>query len=237
LTGPLYPNQPLVEVATEVRFKGDLSIEKVRADYQGKIRSQYPNLLVPGAKQGIAPPLQPFRFESEDRLSGIQLAINSLSYFSREYLGHEDFLSEINNALDMLIKLVGPIEVTRIGWRYVNAIPFTRDNGLLPLDKYFGENHVFGNALRQQIKDLSYRVLVPITDGQVHVKLESAESSKEPGMEILLLDIDASRLHEPSSKMQLDEVMKEIEVHHEVAYKTFEDLITDSYRGFLRGGQ
>jgi len=218
-----------------VKFKGNLAVETVRADFQSRITEQYPILLVPGAQQGIAPPLQPYRFEREDRLAGIQLAINSFSYYSREYPGHESFLAEIENALGIFSDMVDSIEVTRIGWRYINAIPFTRENGLLPLSRFFREDTIFGDSFKKDIRDLSYRVTLPIKEKQLNAKLDCAELEQESGEEALLLDIDAFNIKEPALSMKPLTALEEINDLHSIAYETFESLITDNYRAFLKG--
>ncbi len=236
MSGPLYPNQPLIEVAAEVRFQGDLAIEQIRPEFQTKIRDPYSQLLVPGAQEGIAPSLQPIRFEREDRLSGFQLAVNSFSHFSRSYPGNETFMGEVENGIALLLELVESVEVTRIGWRYINAIPFTRENRSLPLDRFFQENRYFGNSLQCNLYGLNYRALLPINDRQINIHLESAESSVNPGEETLLLDIDVFELKDPTVSTLEFSIVKNIREVHEEAYGVFESLITDTYRAFLKGG-
>lgn len=235
MAGPLYPNQPLVEVATEVRFEGDLNVEAVRPKYQDMIRGEYPRLLVSGAQEGVAPSLQPIRFEDDKSGSGLQLAINSFSYYSREYPGHEAFLGHVSEKLHLFLDLLKTVRVTRVGWRYINALPFTRENGSLPLSRFFRDNYVFGNALKDGFEDLSCQLSLPIKDKRLNVKLQSAQSAMEPGAEVLLLDIDAFGVYSPSVAMDAAAVMAEVQSAHELAYETFEALISDNYRAFLKG--
>ena len=68
----LYPNQPLTSVAIEVRFRGDLGVEKHRCDIQAEIRDRYPNLFVPNAQENVAPATQPFRFQDNENKNGLQ---------------------------------------------------------------------------------------------------------------------------------------------------------------------
>lgn len=236
LSGPLYPNQPLVEVATEVRFEGDLNVEMIRPKYQGMIRDQYPRLMVSGAQEGVAPSLQPIRFEDEDKRSGMQLAINSFSYFSHEYPGHEVFLAQATEKLGMFLGLLGAVRVTRVGWRYINSLPFTRENGSLPLSRFFQDNDVFGNALKDDFEDLSCHLSMPKKGKHLNVKLQSALSTVELGAETLILDIDAFGMYSPSVSMDAPAVMAEIHSMHNLAYDTFESLISDNYRAYLKGG-
>ncbi len=49
--------------------------------FKKDISEQYPVLKAPGAVHGVAPSLQPYRFESEAGDAGVQLAINSVQLF------------------------------------------------------------------------------------------------------------------------------------------------------------
>ena len=157
MTGPLYPNQPLIEVASEIRFKGDLSIEDNKARFQSIVADTYPTLHVPRAKEGVSPALQPIRFESEENGSGIQLAINRFGYYTKAYPGHEAFYDEMGAQLAKLLSFTENLAVTRIGWRYINEIPYTRENGQLPFNRYFKDNEYFGNLLSQNITNAMFR--------------------------------------------------------------------------------
>jgi len=191
--------------------------------------------MVSGAQEGVAPFLQPIRFEDEDKRSGIQLAINSFSYYSREYPGHGTFLTQVSEKISMFLGLLGKVRVTRVGWRYINALPFTRENGSLPLSRFFKDNHVFGNALKDEFEDLSCHLSLPSNEKRLNVKLQSAQSTGEPGAEVLILDIDAFGLFSPSIIMDTPAVMAEVQSTHDLAYETFEALISDNYRAFLKG--
>ncbi len=235
MSGPLYPNQPLVEVAAEVRFEGELSVEQLRAKFQEKIRGKYPDLRVPNAKEGVSPTLQPYRFESKDGDSGVQVAINSISYFSKNYPGHVDFLNELGSLIEKFLGLVGDLRVTRIGWRYINAIPYAREKGFLPLRRYFRDSEYFGNMLGQ---DLSNVILRISKDGESMghlIKLESGKISGRPGEEHLLLDIDAFETAASSEKVSAREILSKLSDVHDKAFSVFDSIISDNYRTFLKG--
>lgn len=234
---PLYPNQPLVEVATEIRFSGNLAVEHVRAEFQKKIKSDYPLLKVPGAQEGIAPSLQPYRFQNAEGDTGIQVAVNSFSYFSHAYPGNKVFLSKVKNALTVFFDLLGEVDVTRIGWRYVNAIPFTRKKDLLPLNRFFENGEYLSLDLAKDLSELSHHALMPIKDRLVNIKIDSATTRREAGEEIFLLDIDVYKSLDNPARMNASLMFDEIKANHDRAYGVFEDIITDNYRAFLKGDQ
>ncbi len=118
---PLYPNQPLLEVATEVRFLDDLMVEVYRPQFQSKIRNEYPRCQI---RKSTSSTLPQYRFKKNDDCAGVQWAINSFSYQSRKYPGASHFINEAMRLFELTEKLLEQIRVTRIGWRYINAIPF-----------------------------------------------------------------------------------------------------------------
>ncbi|MCU7838889.1 MAG: TIGR04255 family protein [Candidatus Thiodiazotropha sp. (ex Troendleina suluensis)] len=235
--GPLYPNQPLREVATEVRFRGDLSIENIRAVFQKKINSEYPVLKAPGAQQGVAPSLQPFRFETECGRSGVQVAINSISYFTRDYPGYVAFMRAFEPVTKVFFGLLGPVNTTRIGWRYINAIPFTRENGLLPLSRIFKDNDIYGNSLSLETDQLSTFLVKSFDDFRLNIKLESTTPASSLDEEVIILDIDAFQEFKPDVAMNDQETISVIRHMHDASRSVFENLISDGYREFLKGGE
>ncbi len=234
LTGPLYPNQPLINVATEVRFRGDLRVETIRPQYHRSIRSEYPQLMVPGAEEGVAPALQHYRFENDRRTRGIQLAVHSFSCYSRDYPGHHEFLAATTRLLETFVRLIGELYVNRIGWRYINAIPFARESGLVPLHRFFQQ--IFGMDLTRdhRFTSVDCRATQPIDDALLNMTLQTVSSKDAPEEESLLLDIDAFQSFE-SERMEAPSIMTEIRRVHSSGYGVFENLITENYRAHLRG--
>ena len=232
--GPLYPNQPLISVATEVRFRGDLKVESNRPEFHQTIRDDFPQLKVPYAEEGVAPALQHYRFENDQSSHGVQVAVHSFSYYARDYPGHDAFFSIVDSLLEKFVRLIGALHVNRIGWRYINAIPFARENGLVPLHRFFG--HVFGMELRRDhlFTSADMRATLPINGAQLNMALKTVESKDSPQEESLLLDIDAFRTYE-SQLMNASDVMDEIRHVHASGYAVFESLITKDYRAYLVG--
>jgi hypothetical protein len=79
-----YENQPLTEVAFELRFFGEPIVESRRHEFYEEIRGNYPLVFVPPMKEGVHTSLQPYRFTREDGTAGTTLALNSVGYFQTE---------------------------------------------------------------------------------------------------------------------------------------------------------
>lgn len=235
MTGPLYPNQPLVEVASEVRFRGELSIEEYRSRFQSIIKDKYPKLRVPHSKEGVSPLLQPCRFESNDDGSGIQIAINKFGYYSKAYPGHEAFIEEMGALLKSFLELTGKLAITRVGWRYINAIPYTRENGQLPLKRYFKNNDYFGDMLSHDLTNAMFRLTKEDEDMGIFIKLEAGKLEERPAEELLVLDVDCYRSLSGEKSLGQKEIMKLVNAAHEGGLHVFESMISDRYRTFLKG--
>ena len=133
----LYINQPLVEVASEVRFYGEPAVETKRDQFFEKIRDIYPLVYVPPIKEGTHPSLQHYRFEKEDLSAGVTLALNSIGYFQRQYEGATKYINEFVRVFEIANKIFNIRTYSRVGWRYINAIPYVRENSLIPLSRFF----------------------------------------------------------------------------------------------------
>jgi len=226
----IYPNQPLVEVVFEIRFPGEPAIESKRYEFYNCIREVYPNVLVPQIKTGAFPALIPYRFERSDDSAGTMVAIDKFSYYSRQYPGYEDFKKEFLRLLVEFNKICNLGKLRRVGWRYVNIIPFTRENGFIPFKRFLNSDLRLTKDISQEYENLSLRLVSKSGDCSITTILESTKSSDET-REALLLDFDCSR----EKKLHFSEVEAYIEESHATARNMFEQMITDDYRKYLRG--
>jgi hypothetical protein len=132
----LYPNQPLSDVACEVRFPGEMQIECNRHLFWDQIRSDYPKIMVPFAKDGHPPALQHYRFRSETGNRTVAIALNSLVYSEGKYRGHKLFIAEFVRLVELFRATYPKIsKPNRVGWRYINHLTFSREGGLTPVGR------------------------------------------------------------------------------------------------------
>ncbi len=233
--GPLYPKQPLVEVATEVNFRGILAIETARADFQEKISSEYPNLFVPYAKDGIAPALQRVRFENEAGNFGVQLAINSFSFYSRQYPGSAIFIAEAKRLFEIIEPILKPLRLTRIGWRYINVIPYVRENGNVPLLRFFSTDTFLGTGVNSEYDKVFINVETRKKDMHTRLRLFSSSSENEPERESIILDTDTYIGEGGMSILDRSDAVAMISEAHDGGRDTFESIITGEYREYIKG--
>lgn len=226
----IYPNQPLVEVVFEIRFPGEPVIESKRYEFYNRIREIYPNVIVPQLKAGAFPALVPYRFERSDGFAGTMVAIDKFSFYSRQYPGYEDFKKEFLRLLIEFNKICNLGKLTRVGWRYVNIIPFTRENGNISLKRFLNSDLYLAKNIPEGYENLSLRLVSKVGDCSITTILESTKSS-DSTREALLLDFDCSR----EKELRFSEVEVYIDESHGTARSMFEQMITDDYRKYLRG--
>ena len=228
----VYPNSPLVEVVFELRFPGELSVECRRHEYWERIRDDYPKIWVPTVVPGKISPLalEPYRFEREDRKAGVMVALNRLAYFTREYQGHKAFQAEFMRLHRVFGEIFRIERVNRAGWRYINIIPFAREDGLIPLDQFLTIGFRLPRQVPERFKKLSLVLVSKLDGGTVTTRLETLASS-DGQQEALLLDFDYGK----EDNLQFEEVEAYLHEAHDYTRNLFEDLITDNYRRYLRG--
>lgn len=231
----LYPNQPLTSVAIEVRFRGDLGVEKNRAIIQKRIRDDYPNLYVPNIDPKVAPATQPYRFEDESNKKGIQFSICNFGIYSRDYPGHKEFISELIRVLSIFGKDLDPLSVTRVGWRYINEMAFTRENNVIPVQRYLSRKGPMGFAVSKDTLALSHKVLLEEKNARLNIRLDSKDHTEQMGHEALLFDIDVFREFSPGMEMDHNKLVWHIQRLHGSAYRFFDASISATYRSYLKG--
>lgn len=228
-----YPNQPLVEVSCEIRFFGEPVVEARRHEFFEQIRGKYPLLLVPRTKDGSHIALQHYRFEAEDHNSMVMLAVNSIVYSQREYVGSVGFINEFLRIFKICDSLFKIRDFSRAGWRYINVINFTRENGRIPLSRFFnGPPNIF-SITSNEYERVSFAASTKCEEETLALRLES--DSPEGGTERILFDIDVFRDNLKESKFHAEDAPKLIDRLHCVARNFFEGSITDKYRDYLKG--
>ena len=135
----IFEKAPLIQVVSQVLFPTILKIAQPPANFQERIRSEFPlyergvevNFPQGGAQQLPPHVLQilrnqaggmPHRFLTARRDATVTLTTESLSLSTSKYTRWEHFLNLFRLPLAALSELYVPSFFTRVGLRYVNAI-------------------------------------------------------------------------------------------------------------------
>jgi uncharacterized protein (TIGR04255 family) len=226
----LYPNPPLVEVVFELQFPGNMAVECKRHLFWEKVRSDYPNILVPRAKPDQPLALEPYRFERADGSAGIAVALHRFALYVRKYEGYPAFRTEFLRVLEQFNETFHVEKLSRAGWRYVNLIPFVRVDGVVPLERFLRMGLDLPDSVPRQFGNLNLVFECKEPNGIVTTRLLTMISPDR--QEALLLDFDFGRV---GDDLRFGEVGNYIVEAHAYTRKLFEDLITDEYRTYLKG--
>jgi len=159
------------------------------------------------------------------------LAINKLSYYSRKYPGFKNFRKESLSLISKFRKAYPKInKLSRTGFRYVNIIPFTREEGLIPIENFLNVGLKMPGVIPEKYNNISIGFVVDSDGGSVTTRIETMTTADQTG-EAMLLDIDYAK----ERNLAIGSVSKYIDESHKCARQLFEDLITGNYRMFLRG--
>ena len=222
----VYPNSPLVEVVCELRFPGELAIECRRDEFYEKIRDRYPTILVPKVGDGLAP----YRFENEDRTGEIMLAINRFSLHDKNYSGHKEFIKKFVRLAKTLGEIYAVKKLNRLGWRYINVIPFNRENEIVPLQRFTSFGLKLPEGMSDKFENVSIVFISKAPGGTITTRIESIIRSNDQ-QEALLMDFDFAM----TEKLSFSRINSCVSRAHEQTRAIFENLITDDYRQYLRG--
>ncbi len=224
----LYPNSPLIEVVSEVRFEPELNIQCNIDRFHNKIRSMYPDLSV---QQSPQLPLFAYLFENRSKQNGIRVSLNSFSYFEKKYSGHKSFIDNFCNLVSLFLQTYKLSNFRRLGWRYVNLIPFTRERGLIPIKRFLNINIKIADFDNNNFENFSTFFISKTSCGSITIKIET-QLNVVDGQESILLDFD----HSITTKLSPKKIGESISNVHQETRQIFESLITESYRSYLRGG-
>lgn len=225
-----YPNQPLIDVAFEIRFPGDPAIECRRDEFFRQVRDKYSKVYVPKLQPGDAPALAMYHFKQEDDQATIMTAINKLAYSTKKYPGFGAFKAEILRIVEIFGSIFPVGKLTRTGLRYVNAIPFVHKAGSIPLGEYLKVGFHLPPPATDSFKTLNFAFASQIGNGIINARIEHM-LAEDKSHEAILLDFDYAMQDE----LTFDKIEMYLVESHGVTKQMFEGMITDDYRNYIRG--
>lgn len=209
----IYKKNPLKEVICQLRFPPILRIESSPADFQDKVREEFPEVTESFEMIALAPPSPPaqipvelaarisnqtrivnYQFATMDGKWRINLTRNFVSLSTDGYKQWELFRDRLQIPLQALIESYKPHRFTRIGLRYVDVIQPAK----LGLDVPWSEllqNHLLGLLGNPDLKDSVeacqsfYELALENNEDRVRV-VTSFKKSQEDGEKQFEIDSD-----------------------------------------------
>lgn len=178
----VFERNPLQEVIWQLRFPKILAIlAKPPADFQDRVRAQYPIYDTQGSKPSpqISEVLTQIglefegnmihRFRSLDRDLTISLSDDFVAVSTTKYRAWPEFRSQIDLAYSTLLETYSPSFFSRVGLRYVNLIK-RNDLGLVGVPWKDLINHewigpLIGDEMSEAITELRSHTVVRLVQG------------------------------------------------------------------------
>lgn len=227
---PIYPNAPLVEAVFEIRFPGEPSIECRRDQFFERVRSEYPTVLVPKVQAGQAPALGPYHFKRPDGQASVMTAINRFAFSTKKYEGFRLFKTEALRLIRIFSEMFSIGKLNRTGLRYINVIPFVREQDRFPLSDYLNLSVKLPRSFPEQSKYLNISFVSPTDAGSVTTRIEPL-LAEDQSHEAILLDFDYAM----ETDLHIRDIERYIDQSHRHTKEMFEEVITDHYRKYLQG--
>jgi len=226
----IYKNAPLVETVFEITFPGEPAIECNRDKLYAKIRNLYSKVLVPQAQQGVSIALSPYRFEREDGMAGVMLSINKIAFYCKKYEGFNLFFKETMRLFSIFGDLFKIKKIKRTGLRYINILPFVKENGAIPFKNYFNIDLKLPKSIPPKFENLSIIFVSKIEGGNITTRIEPA-ISPDRTKEVIILDFDYAK----AGNLNFQGLQEYLNESHKHTKYLFEELITEDYKKVMRG--
>jgi len=226
----VYPNSPLVEVVCEIRFPWDLAVECQRDAFHRAVKKEFPCIFIPSPEPGQPLATRPYRFESVDTVAGVMIAVDKFAYYEKQYQHHEKFIEEFLRLADVFSRIFELDELSRVGWRYINVIPFSRENGILPIRRFLNLGVALPEGVSDEFENLNMVLISRAQGGTITTKFQSL-MRPEDKQEAFLLDFDFAM----TEGLRFSGLAGYVKRAHDCTRDLFEKLITDEYRRYLRG--
>jgi uncharacterized protein (TIGR04255 family) len=158
------------------------------------------------------------------------LSINNIALYCKKYEGFELFKEETMKVFIVFRELFKIKKLNRIGLRYVNAIPFTREKDIIPLKNYLNVQIKLSESIPTDFTDLNMIFVSQTEGGSITTHIESVISPDQT-QEAIMLDFDYAK----EKDLNFDLMDAYLEESHQHTKDLFKKLITDDYEKVMRG--
>lgn len=231
----IFPNAPLVEAVFEVQFPGNPALECRRDELYSEFERDFPVVrvpTVPTAQGAVLPAMGIYQYASEDGHDSIMSSIRTVGYSAKKYPGFDKFSAQALKIVSTAIQKFKIKKLRRVGLRYINMIPFTREDGCIPLQRFFDLKVMLPNAAPEKFEDIAIGVTSRMDkQGKLTTRIQAGRSQNGAPSEALLLDFDFAMEGDLKPKMLKDYIA----TSHRHTKSFFNGLITPGYKEVMRG--
>ncbi len=159
----------------------------------------------------------------------ISLSADRFSYAEENYECHTEFFDRFLEHARLLEEAYSVNSYVRFGLRYVNFIPFVRVGKVIPVKDFLKAELILASAYGEELEQLNLFINKNLDDANLNFKLASARDNS--GNDGLVLDFD----HFVVDSIEYTDLHAKLKAANFYIKSMFEEIITDSYRSYLKG--
>lgn len=226
----VFPNNPIREVAFEIRFPMNLRIMRDVCDLQVELARRYPNLGVEEIESPTAPTKTGYVFTDPEGGRIIKVWNDRLSIIFTQYKKFEVFKKEIEERSYRFCEMFGIKNLVRIGLRYINNIIISSEDRDFSLLQYVRPYLDFSCVESIQVPQFKIELLMHKEDCLLNARTGILVQTPSPQEAVYILDLDAF----VGKQTTLPELAERLEKLHYYIQVEFLSHITDEYKQKMR---
>ncbi|MEK9149202.1 MAG: TIGR04255 family protein, partial [Candidatus Desantisbacteria bacterium] len=150
--------------------------------------------------------------------------------YCKKYEGFKLFSEEVIRVFSIFQELFKIQKLNRTGLRYINILPFTREDNIIPINNYLNIKIDLPKSIPTNFKNLSIIFVSQTEGGSITTRIEPAISSDQT-QEVIILDFDYAKEGDLSFSL----IKEYLDESHQHTKYLFEELITDDYKKVMLG--
>lgn len=227
----VFPNNPLKEVAFEVRYPFNLRIQRDVCDVQAMVRAEYPNFQVDEIQPVDGSPARLHTFQNTNGTRMVRVGEDRFIVAFTEYKDFDIFQTEALGRTKEFCNLFGITQFSRVGLRYINNVDVGKEGSVYQVTRVV--NPYFDVKRATESGPMRFQLEVTMKKPSCFLTLRTAFAGKpvdQPNA-VYLLDLDAFVLSETAFE-DLEKVLNELHFQSQVEFLTH---VTEAYKEVMRG--
>lgn len=227
----VFPNNPLKQVAFEVRYPFNLQVRRDLCELQKLIKKEYPKFAVDEVELLDGSPAQIHSFRSDDGDRSVRVSEDRFIIVFTKYEKFEVFKAEALKRTGEFCELFGIGQFQRVGLRYVNHIEVPKEGNTYQVTKVAIPYFDIKRATVSGPMRFSLELTMRKPSCLLTIRTAFAGKTSDQPQAVYLLDLDAY-VQSDSSLGDLNKISSEL---HDNVQIEFLNHVTEDYKKVMRG--
>lgn len=228
----VFPNNPIQEVAFEIRFPHNLRVNRDICELQESLAQDYTDLSF-GEESSPTETVFTYHLISKRLGRTIKVSENRFAIILNKYTSFELFTQEVLKHTQQVCEIFRIKQITRAGLRYVNNIHIPNIGGSFPLEKFVKPYIDFERLSSAQAKQFAVEMLLNKEDCLFLVRSAFLTQTPIANAGFYILDLDAFF----EGKVEYSNLFQVLSNLHLQIQVEFLNHITEDYKQQMRGAK